>query len=93
MAIFQSEIAVAVAGVVTIGSSPYGSVTVFAEGSTTATFGYLNSAGTFVAFANAEIAGNGAIVLDCGRGTELAVTVVGVPAKIITRGIRNAPGS
>jgi len=93
MSDFNQEISVTVAGVTAIGKSPYGEVAVYAEGSTTAVFGWMTSADVFVPFEDGTITGDGAIVLDCGRNVELAVNVTGVPAKIYSRGIRNAPGS
>lgn len=93
MATFSPEVVVDTAGIIPLGSSLYGQVTAYAEGSTTAVFGWLNSSDVFVPYTDGTISGDGAIVLSCGRNAELAVNVTGVPAKISLRGVRNAPGS
>ena len=57
---FNQEISVTVAGVTAIGKSPYGEVAVYAEGSTTAVFGWMTSTDTFVPFEDGTITGDGA---------------------------------
>jgi hypothetical protein len=85
---FKPYIEVTQDGIVIIGNSPAGVMNVTLEGITSAQIGYITSSGSFHPYADGDQTGDGATVVGCGIGTQLAVSIVGAPCKIMTKVVR-----
>ena len=85
---FKSYINVTQDGVVIIGNASAGTMNVTLEGITTAEIGYITSSGSFHPYTDGAVTGDGATVVSCGMGTQLAVNVVGAPCKVMTKVVR-----
>ena len=91
MSNFRGVIDVVADGVVVVGEAPSGSVNITLEGGTSGTIGYIKLPnGGFFAFADGALTTNGSLVVDCGVGAELAVTVAGAPCRVVSRPLGNA---